>query len=126
MEYLLKWLLSAESDALSVTSSQSGQIYTSHVRDSKSSISSDKYGHSQLSATESSRGDDFHDEMDNDSLGGRLPYQQGMYFFYRSEVDLDYMLALVRGNYSCITYALLHSFMEFGFFAMFYMKVKKP
>ncbi|XP_053375706.1 rabphilin-3A-like isoform X2 [Mercenaria mercenaria] len=61
---------SAESDAISMTSSQSGQIYPSHVRDSKSSISSDRYGHGQLSATESSRGDDFHDETDNDSIGG--------------------------------------------------------
>lgn len=61
---------SAESDALSMASSQSGQIYTSHVRDSKSSISSDRYGHGQLSATESSRGDEYHDETDNDSLGG--------------------------------------------------------
>ena len=57
---------------MSMTSSQSGQIYPSHVRESKSSISSDKYGHGQLSATESSRGDDFHDETDNDSIGGKL------------------------------------------------------
>lgn len=67
--------ISGESDALSVTSSQSGHFYnTGHVRDSKSSINSDRYGHSQLSATESSRGDDIHDETDNDSLGGMFKH----------------------------------------------------
>lgn len=69
-----------------MASSQSGQIYTSHVRDSKSSISSDRYGHGQLSATESSRGDEFHDETDNDSLGGKLLWLQvgnkGYFVFY--------------------------------------------
>jgi len=64
-------VISGESDALSITSSQSGNFYNAgHLRESKSSIGSDRYGHGQLSATESSRGDDVHDETDNDSLGG--------------------------------------------------------
>lgn len=52
-----------------MTSSQSGHLYTGHNRDSKSSITSDRYGHGQLSATESLR-DEYHNEIDNDSMGG--------------------------------------------------------
>lgn len=74
-----------------MTSSQSGQIYTSNVRDSKSSISSERYGHSQISATESSRGDDFHDEMDNDSLGGRL-------ICYSSTIEVIFFYFAVRSS----------------------------
>ena len=59
-----------ESDVISVDSTQSGQLYTGHLRDSKSSITSANYGQGQLSATESSRGDDIQDETDNDSIGG--------------------------------------------------------
>ena len=61
-----------ESDAISLGSTQSGHLYTGHLRDSKSSITSANYGQGQLSATESSRGDDIQDETDNDSIGGQL------------------------------------------------------
>lgn len=81
-------IFSAESDAISMTSSHSGQIYASNVRDSKSSISSERYGHSQLSATESSRGDDFHDETDNDSLGGRLIWQRALFLYSLSDFSI--------------------------------------
>lgn len=55
---------------ISLGSTQSGHLYTDHLRDSKSSITSANYGQGQLSATESSRGDDVQDETDNDSIGG--------------------------------------------------------
>ena len=51
---------------MSITSSQSGNFYNAgHLRESKSSIGSDRYGHGQLSATESSRGDDVHDMVES-------------------------------------------------------------
>lgn len=59
----------SESDGISLGSTQSGNLYTGHLRDSKSSITSANYGQGQLSATESSRGDDIQDETDNDSIG---------------------------------------------------------
>lgn len=59
----------SESDVISLGSTQSGHLYTDHLRDSKSSITSTNYGQGQLSATESSRGDDIQDETDNDSIG---------------------------------------------------------
>lgn len=59
----------SESDVISLGSTQSGHLYTDHLRDSKSSITSANYGQGHLSATESSRGDDVQDETDNDSIG---------------------------------------------------------
>lgn len=60
-----------ESDNISVTSSASGQYYGNHVnKEPRSSITSSNYYGGQLSATESSRGDDVHDDTDNESLGG--------------------------------------------------------
>ncbi|XP_052248245.1 double C2-like domain-containing protein beta isoform X3 [Dreissena polymorpha] len=87
----------AESDAISVTSSQSGHFYNSgHIRDSRDSKSSvgsdrhvgerygssdrysrDRYSHSHHSATESSR--DEAPEEDNDSLGGLSQHSSGPY-----------------------------------------------
>ncbi|XP_065934669.1 double C2-like domain-containing protein beta isoform X4 [Magallana gigas] len=62
---------SGESDNISVTSSASGQYYGNHVnKEPRSSITSSNYYGGQLSATESSRGDDVHDDTDNESLGG--------------------------------------------------------
>ncbi|KAL4223052.1 Rabphilin 3A-like (without C2 domains) [Mactra antiquata] len=60
---------SGESDAISMTSSQSGHLYSGQARESKSSITSDRYGHGHISATESLR-DEYHEETDNDSIGG--------------------------------------------------------
>lgn len=63
--------LNVESDNISVTSSASGQYYGNHVnKEPRSSITSSNYYGGQLSATESSRGDDVHDDTDNESLGG--------------------------------------------------------
>ena len=60
-----------ESDNISVTSSLSGQYYGNHVnKEQRPSITSGSYYGGQLSATESSRGDDIHDDTDNESLGG--------------------------------------------------------
>lgn len=62
---------SGESDNISVTSSLSGQYYGNHVnKEQRPSITSGSYYGGQLSATESSRGDDIHDDTDNESLGG--------------------------------------------------------
>ncbi|XP_061196421.1 rabphilin-3A-like isoform X1 [Saccostrea echinata] len=61
---------SGESDNISITSSTSGQYYSSHVnKDQRPSITSSNYYGGHLSATESSRGDDLHDDTDNESIG---------------------------------------------------------
>ncbi|XP_050408654.1 rabphilin-3A isoform X2 [Patella vulgata] len=64
----------SESDNISIGSSRSSHLYGTHnLADSKTSITSGNYGGAgQLSATESSRGDDYHDETDSEksSLSG--------------------------------------------------------
>ncbi|XP_048728473.1 rabphilin-3A-like isoform X2 [Ostrea edulis] len=64
---------SGESDNISVTSSTSGQYYGNHAnKDQRPSITSSNYYGGHLSATESSRGDDPHDDTDNESIGGLI------------------------------------------------------
>ncbi|XP_048728478.1 rabphilin-3A-like isoform X3 [Ostrea edulis] len=63
----------SESDNISVTSSTSGQYYGNHAnKDQRPSITSSNYYGGHLSATESSRGDDPHDDTDNESIGGLI------------------------------------------------------
>ncbi|XP_064647761.1 rabphilin-3A-like isoform X2 [Lineus longissimus] len=93
---------SVDSDSISITSSRSNNnpLYTGHgLADSKSSItSSNLYG--QLSATESSRGDEVHDETDSEkssSMGGfsregslRSNYEtSGVRYHTGEEGDID-------------------------------------
>lgn len=57
-----------ESDNVSLASSTSGQYYS---KDSRPSNASSTYYAGQMSATESSRGDDLHDSSDNESMRGQ-------------------------------------------------------
>lgn len=57
----------SESDNISLASSTSGQYYS---KDSRPSNASSTYYAGQMSATESSRGDDLHDSSDNESMRG--------------------------------------------------------
>jgi hypothetical protein len=58
-----------ESDNVSLTSSTSGQYYNVSKESRPSNASSTCYT-GQMSATESSRGDDLHDSSDNESMRG--------------------------------------------------------
>lgn len=60
-----------ESDNISLASSTSGQYYN-HSKESRPSNASSSYA-GQMSATESSRGDDPHDSSDNESMRGNGP-----------------------------------------------------
>ncbi|XP_060067821.1 rabphilin-3A-like isoform X3 [Ylistrum balloti] len=61
---------SAESDNISITSSASGQYYSGHnPKEMRGSVTSSNYHGGQLSATESSRGDDLHEDTDSESVG---------------------------------------------------------
>ena len=70
------YFLFLESDNVSLASSTSGQYY-SHSKESRPSNASSTYYAGQMSATESSRGDDVHDSSDNESTRGKLLVMAG-------------------------------------------------
>ncbi|KAL5017555.1 hypothetical protein ScPMuIL_007144 [Solemya velum] len=79
----------SESDNISIGSSTSGHFYSGHnLRDSRSSITSGNLYGGQLSATESSRGDDLHDGTDSESAGGSARSQQDL-ALPKPDVDID-------------------------------------